>query len=211
MQHLKEWLRFGLAATTATAAAVALQASPASAAPILNIQYDASGEAQIASTGSTIELGPSTLSTALDYATFDFTGSMPLPGTETEFNLIGFLPVTADVAFQEVAPIAGSLSAAPVESRVDAVASYYIRLSNIRVLGFPTFAGPHCRTSDPVTIPIASPPSGEFNLFNGGHLSGEFTIGNFQNCGLNTWLINSVIPGSGNQVELDISNGRVAP
>ncbi len=203
--------RLGVAAVSAAAVATTIAAAPASAEPILPIDYDASGSSYIASTDSTVSLGPTTLSTNVDYATFEFTGSMPLPGTRTKFNLIGFLPVTADVAFVEAAPITGNLSAGQVESRVDAVATYHLKLSNIKIAGFPTFTGSHCRTVNPITIPIESPPEGGFNLFVGGHVSGEFNIGKFQNCGLNTWLINAVVPGSGNTVDIDISNARVRP
>lgn len=198
------------AAFVGLVALAALVMPQAHAAPFLNIDYDAEGGAYIASTDSTVALGPTTLETQLDYATFEFTGSMPLPGTRTTFKLIGFLPVTADVAFVEEAPITGTLTPAEVESRVDAVASYHIRLSNIKIAGFPTITGSHCRTVEPVTIPIESPEEGGFNLFRGGEVSGEFSIGDFQHCGLNTWLINLVIPGSGNQVDIEISNGRVA-
>lgn len=202
--------RAALGATVALALAASLPGATASAAPILSFAYDVEGAAQIARTGSTVDLGPAVLEAQLDYATGDFTASMPLPGAETEFNLIGFLPVTADVAFEETAPITGTISPGVVQSRIDAVASYHIRLSNIRVLGFPLFAGPYCRTIDPVSIPISSPPDGNFLLFAGGPVSGEFTIGDFQHCGLNTWLINTVIPGSGNEVELQIGPIRAA-
>ncbi len=184
--------------------------SSASAAPILNVTYDAGGSAYIASTDSSIDLGPSTLTTQLDYATGDFTGSMPLPGTTTKFEVAGFIPVKADVAFVEAAPVTGTLSAGQVGSRVDGVASYHIRLSNIKIVGFPTITGNHCRTINPVTIPISSPPEGGFDLFVGGTVHGEFSIGDFQNCGLNTWLINLLIPGSGNQVEIDMANARLS-
>lgn len=201
-------LALGLASTAAVVAATV--PSPASAAPILNVTYDANGSAHIASTDSDITLGPSTLSTSLDYATGEFTGSMPLPGTTTRFEVIGFIPVTADVAFVEAAPVTGTLSAGQVGSRVDGVAKYHIRLSNIKIVGFPTITGSHCRTVNPVTIPISSPPEGGFDLFVGGTVSGAFSIGNFQNCGLNTWLINTLIPGSGNQVEINIANARLS-
>lgn len=189
---------------SALALAASLHSAPAAAAPILSFAYDVDGEATIASTGSTVGLGPAILDAELDYATGEFTASMPLPGTETEFHLIGLLPVTADVAFEETSPIIGTISPGVVQSRVDAVASYHLRLSNIRVVGFPLFAGPYCRTIDPISIPISSPPEGGFLLFAGGPVSGEFAIGDFQHCGLNTWLINAIIPGGGNQVDLQI-------
>lgn len=191
--------------------AIALLPSHASAAPILNITYDAAGTSTIARTGSTIDLGPAELETELDFATGEFTGSMPLPGTETRFEIIGLIPVTADVAFEEVVPVTGIVKPGTVSgSAVESVATYYIRLSNIKVVGFPTITGSHCRTVDPVAIEIGTPAAGGFNVFHGGTLSGEFSIGNFQNCGVNTWLINLLIPGGGNTVEVELSNGHLS-
>lgn len=189
-------------------AALALIPVAAHAATIVPIQYDAQGTSTIAKTGSTIGLGPTTLTTDLDIETGDFTGSMPLPGTRTSFTAAGFLPVQADVSFVEVAPVTGHIDLAAANATVNATATYDIRLSNIKVFGFPTFAGPWCKTKNPVTIPVANAPGTNFDLIGGGTLSGTYTIGEFQHCGLNTWLINALVPGSGNTVDIQVSNGQ---
>lgn len=191
-------------------AVVLLGATAAHAEPIVNVEYDASGTTHIASTDSTIELGPTVLSSSVDLATGEMTGSMALPGTRTSFEVAGFIPVTADVAFEEAAPTVGSVTAHPEGggSYVEATASYHLRLSNIKVAGFPTFPGPFCRTIEPVTIHVTTPDGERFDLFTGGRLTGEYAIGDFQNCGLNTWLINLLIPGAGNTVEFQVSDGR---
>jgi hypothetical protein len=193
----------------AIGAGVLMAVIPAAAhAAVLNVDYDAQGTAHIASTNSTINLLPTTLSTSVDFPSGPFTGSMPLPGTTTKFSVAGFIPVTANVNFVEAAPVTGVIGPMPGGSAVTGTASYHIRLSNIKVVGFPAFAGPSCRTKNPVSIPIANPSTKPFNLFTGGELTGEFSIGDFQNCGLNTWLINQLIPGGGNTVDIQISNGR---
>jgi hypothetical protein len=197
-------------ATTIAAAALALVAPQAAQAAPIGITYDVTGSTTVASTGSTIPLGPSTLATQLDLATGTLTGSMPLPGATTRFEVIGFIPVTADVNLVEAAPITGSISNSGYNIVINSTASYHIRLSNIRVVGFPLFAGPSCRTKNPVTIPANTPAGQSFNLFGGGNLAGTFSIGDFQNCGLNTWLINLLIPGSGNTANIVASNGRLS-
>lgn len=204
----RRWRR----AATALAAGSVLALAPAAAqASTLNLDYDAVGTAHIASTDNDINLGPSTLSTFLDTDSSNFTGNLPLPGTTTRFEVLGFIPVTADVAFVPTAPLAGRLNFDVLNVTVTSTASYHIRLSNIKIAGFPAFAGPFCRTQNPVTIPANTPTGQSFDLFGGGNLTGQFTIGNFQHCGLNTGLINLLIPGSGNTADITVSNGRVVP
>lgn len=195
-------------ATVGVGAALVL-APVAAYAATLSVEYDAVGTSHIAKTGSTIDLGPTTLTTDIDLDTGDFTGSMPLPGTTTRFEIIGLIPVTADVDFVQSAPLDGHINLSGFDASITSTASYYIKLSNIKVVGFPTFAGPFCRTKDPVSIPANTPPGESFSLTEGGTLSGEYTIGDFQHCGLNTWLINLLIPGSGNSVDIEVSNGRI--
>ena len=61
-----------------------------------------------------------------------------------------------------------------------------------------------------MSIPANTPEGEVFSITKGGNLKGYFTIGNFENCGLNTLLINLLIPGAGNTSELSVSNGRLS-
>ncbi len=199
-------LRRGLVAIGA-GAVLALAPMAAHAETIIPIQYDAQGTSTIAKTGSSVALGPTTLTTNLDAETGDFTGSLPLPKTSTEFKAIGFLPVKADVSFVETAPVAGHIDLAGDIASVNATAQYTIKLSNIKVFGFPTFAGPNCQTKTTVSIPVGTEPGVGFDLVGGGRLVGSYTIPQFQNCGINTGLINLLVPGAGNTVDIQVSNG----
>jgi hypothetical protein len=193
-------------AAAAAAAALVLSSAPAQAATI-DYDYDASGTTHVASTDSDIALGPATLHSFVD-SDGAFRGVMALPGTRTEFKLLGFIPVTANVAFEPVGDTVGNLGRVGRTSVLTSTSKYYVRLTNIKASIFPLFAGPFCRTSEPVVIPANTPAGESFNIVNGGRLVGEYSIGDFQNCGLNTLLINSIIPGSGNTIELNLSNGR---
>lgn len=195
------------AGTIAAGAALVLIPTMAHAATIVPITYDAVGSTYIAKTKSTIPLGPTTLTTNLDIDTGDFTGSLPLPGTVTEFKAAGFLPVKANVNFIEAAPLTGHIELSEALASVSSTATYYVQLSNIKVFGFPTFAGNNCKTTAPVTIPVGTRPGEGFDLVNGGTLAGTYTIGNFSNCGLNTGLINALVPGGGNTVDIQVTNG----
>jgi hypothetical protein len=195
-------------ACTAAVAAVSMMPSAAHAYTPVAINYSAVGTTHINSTNSDIPLGPTTLSTVLDFDTLDFTGHLALPTQHTTFKLIGFVPVEADVTFIEAAPVQGHLNFSGDDASVAATASYYVKLSNVKLAGLPGLVGSNCKTSSPVSIPTNTPAGGRFDLIDGGPLTGTFTLGNFSNCGINQWLINAVIPSSGNTVNIAVSNGQ---
>ncbi|MFI5430076.1 hypothetical protein [Aeromicrobium sp. UC242_57] len=194
-------------ASFGAAVALVLAGAPAHAATI-DVDYDANGTTHIASTNSNITLGPAVLHSSVE-ADGSFVGNMVLPGTRTEFELLGFIPVTADVNFEPVGPTTGQLSRVGRTQVLASSSQYYVRLTNIKASIFPLFGGPFCRTTNPVVIPANTPTGEAFDTVNGGRLLGTYSIGNFQNCGLNTSLINSIIPGGGNTIELVLNNGRL--
>ena len=186
--------------------AIAVVALPVAAhAASLSVAYDVSGTSHVARTDSDVQIKPTTLSVTVDSATSVLSGHMSIPDAVTEFYMAGLLPVRATVSFIEAAPVTGILNRVSVNS----TASYYFKLSDVRVAGVPAFAGNYCQTKDPVIIPANTPVGERFDLTSGGRLTGSFTIGNFENCGLNTLLINLLVPGPGNTVELEVSNGRL--
>lgn len=196
-------------ATIGAAAAIALgTASAAHADTTVGIDYDVSGSTHIASTDSSIPVGPTTLSTVLDINNGDITGTMPIPSQQRTFNLIGFVPVSATVSFIEASPLSGHIDLTAANAVVTGSASYMVQLSNVKIAGIPAFVGDNCKTVDPVTIPADTPAGQGFDLLGGGELTGTFSLGDFDHCGINTWLINQVIPGSGNTVDLHVSNGQ---
>lgn len=199
--------RVSLAALGASVALV-LASGPAQAATI-DVDYTVNGSTRIASTGSSIAIGPATMYSKVD-VDGSFTGDMALPGTRTKFELLGFIPVTADVNFEPTGPTTGNVVRTPDRLRVlQSTSSYYVRLSNVAVVGFPLFAGSQCRTKDPVVIQADTPAGEYFDIAVGGRLTGTYSIGEFENCGLNTWLINQIIPGGGNTIELNLTDGRL--
>ncbi|MGJ9412655.1 hypothetical protein ACHAAC_08080 [Aeromicrobium sp. CF4.19] len=195
-------------AALGSALAMTFAAAPANAATI-DVDYDVNGNTTIASTGSNITLGPAVLNSFVE-ADGQFTGSMALPGTRTEFEVAGFIPVTADVNFEPTGPTTGTLTRAGRQNVLESTSGYYVRLSNIKASIFPLFAGSQCRTAEPVSIDADTPEGEFFDIATGGRLVGEYSLGDFENCGLNTWLINLLVPGDGNTIELDLTDGRIA-
>ncbi|RNL64841.1 hypothetical protein EFK50_02295 [Nocardioides marmoriginsengisoli] len=200
----------------AVAAAAALALTPvaaANAATIISLDHDVSGSTYIKSTNSTVRLGPGTLHTDLDIDTGDFTGSLTLPGTRTRFAALGLVPLEANIDFIPAGPVTGHINLAGENAEVSATAKFYVKLSNIKAIGLLPlwwFGGSTCRTVNPVSIPANTPPGEGFDLINGGRLTGTYTIGQFQNCGLLTPFVNLLVPGAGNTVTLQATNGRVS-
>jgi hypothetical protein len=176
----------------------------AHAAP-LNAQYDATGWSHIASTDSELWIKPTTLSVTVDTTTAEINGHLPLQPADTKFHLLGFLPIKAQVNFEEAAPLTGMLGRGTVSTQ----SSYYIRLSNVLIGGVPTYVTDDCRTKEPVVINAGTPAGGRFDLDDGGKLVGEYSIGDFEHCFGNQLLINQIIPGDGNTVDIDVTNGRL--
>lgn len=195
-------------AVTGAATTLALLPAAAQAAP-LDVTYDAVGTSYVAGAGANIDLGPTTLVTTVESNGGALTGSLDIPKTSISFNAYGFLPASSDVEFIEAAPVTGTLSNDGTRAFVDATATYTIKLSNTKILGFPTFAGHHCQTKDPVVVPAKTPDDASFSIVGGGPLEGTYSIGEFEHCGLTTGIINSIVPGDGNTIDLLVSNGRL--
>lgn len=217
-------IRLGAAAATiGVAALVATAVMPATANAAgknyLKINYTVTGTSTVKKTNSSLSLGPATLRSKL-YPNATFSGSLPLPPTTSSFKALGLLPITATVSFIQVGKVTGSLRDKHDKTIVTSKAKDYIKLSNVTasVLGVPVNlgVGNNCQTADPVAINVATPAGKSFNVNKGGKITGTFTIGNFQNCGenpitggLNTGLINQLVPGPGNTITLKLADPRI--
>lgn len=206
-----------LARTAAATATLALLtggfalAAPASADDNLNITYDATGSTLVAKPKSTIKLGPTTLTSTIR-PDGTFTGALPIPSAQSAFNVIGFIPAKATVSFLSTGPVTGALVSDPNTGslRVQAVAKYTLKLTNVTLAGIPTFVGDKCLSSSVVSIPVATPAGKAFDIEAGGTVSGTYTIPSFANCGLTTGIINQLVPGPNNTVSFALSNGRIS-
>jgi hypothetical protein len=183
-------------------AAPAAHAATPQADPTLNATYAVNGSTTIKSTNSTMTLGPGTLTAALDVKTLTFTSNLTLPAATGSFTELGFVPVTATTEFIQDGPITGN----DVNGGITATAHIIIKLTKVTAGGFPVPVGNNCQTS-PATINLASGTG--FNVLLGGPVSGTFTIPNFANCGFSTGILNAVIPGSGNTIDLTLGKPTV--
>lgn len=199
------------AAVATAAAAFALVPAAAHAATFTTLQYDASGTSYIAKTKSTLQLPATKLTTKLDIDTFDFTGTLPLKPTKADFKVLGFVPVSATVSFVPVGQVKGNIALDEAIASVKSTASYTIKLTDVKVAGIGANVGAKCQTVAPAVINADTRPGEGFDLEKGGTLVGTYTLGKFANCGLTTEIINALIPGPGNTVTINVSNGVEVP
>ena len=59
-----------------------------------------------------------------------------------------------------------------------------------------------CITEAPVTLDMESVASGEILLQEGGKLEGQFDLPDFKDCGVMTGVINSLLSGPDNDIQL---------
>jgi hypothetical protein len=199
-----------LAATAAAAVAGIALATPALASPAapsdttVSVSYPVTGSTFIKAIGSTIDLGPGTLSTTADLTTSTLTGTLTLPPATGSFKELGLVPVTATTEMIQDGTATGTVDFST--NAVTTTATDTIRLTSLKVAGLPIPVGPSCQTS-PATITVSSQAG--FNVLNGGTLSGSYTIPPFAHCGLATLLINLTLPGPGNTISLTLGKGTL--
>lgn len=202
-----------LAASAAAAVAGIAAATPALASPAapiapsdstVSVSYPVTGSTFIKAIGSTIDLGPGTLSTTADLTTSTLTGTLTLPPATGSFKELGLIPVTATTEMIQDGTATGTVNF--TTNAVTTTATDTIKLTSLKVAGVPILVGPSCETS-PATIAVSSQAG--FNVLNGGTLSGTYTIPQFAHCGLATLLINLTLPGPGNTISLTLGKGTL--
>jgi hypothetical protein len=192
-----------IAATAGTLIGVA--AAPASADTLITATYPVTGSAFIHSINATQTLGPGTLTSTLDLNTGAATGTLSLPASTASFKALGFIPVTATTELVQVGSATGTASLAT--NSVSVTSTSQLKITSMTIAGFPVGVGSGCESA-PFTTTISSQPG--FNLLSGGTVAGSFTLPKFSGCGLLTFLINLILPGSGNTITLSLGKAALS-
>jgi hypothetical protein len=195
-------------ATGATLAGTAglVPANAASASTKLHARYRVTGSTYLKAPNFTLSLGPGVLHSTVDTKTGKLTASLSLPNATGSFEQYGIIPVTATTQFINDGPTTGrvSLSTGAVRTK----SNMTLRIVSLTVAGLGIPVGSSCKTKRTVVVRLASQP--DFNVLSGGHLAGDYTIGEFHHCGLATLLINLTIPGAGNTISLKLSKAKIS-
>jgi hypothetical protein len=128
------------------------------------------------------------------------TGDLVLDPAEGGFKILGFLPVTAGLAFAAQGRTTGTYAngALTTHSRI------VTKVPSFTVFGaVPIGGGDQCRTAEPSDLTLAS--DGAFDLAGGGALKGTFELSPLSGCGPLTGLLGSSIAGPGNTVQVSLT------
>ncbi len=165
------------------------------------------GESRIQAAGDSVAL-EGRLAGTLGAGTGNSGVELSLEPTHGDFAIVRFwnlITAKADIEFEPVNGASGALEggAITLQSRM------HINLPRVEVhmLGvpIPVGGGPDCRTSEPVTMELATPSGEAFDPSSGGNLEGTYTLPPVENCGGLDGLINLFMAGPGNTVEASLS------
>jgi chitodextrinase len=132
------------------------------------------------------------------------TGDLVLDQASANLVALGFLPVSAKVAFAQTAPTTGTLKAGVL----DTISKIRIKLPSVTVLGVQLAGGANCQAKQITSIALKS--SGPFSTTAGGTLAGTFTISDLSGCGFLTGIVSPLTSGSGNLLALQLTPKTVA-
>lgn len=140
------------------------------------------------------------LAPALDVVTGAFSGDLSLHPTRARLQVLGLIPVTADLAFTQADRLRGTL----LDGRLTAQARFRIRVPRLFLFGALPLALPDtCQTRSATVAQLES--AGRFDPFAGGRLVGTYAISDLTGCGLLSDFISTLTKGGGNTVDLALA------
>jgi len=173
----------------------------------LDLLLDLEGSTLIKGPNGTLPLTGS-IASILDLMTGDFEADLQLQPTSGNFSikiLFAKISAAANVAFEQAAVTTGSLT----NGKLTANSKLYVKIPkvSIKILGLPLQigGGSKCQTRDPISIDLTSPEGSSFSPATGGPVSGVYTLGALENCGLLTGLLNQIMTGPGNTINLNLT------
>jgi hypothetical protein len=188
------------ATTTTTRPTTSTSTSTTVPAP-LEFKFDITGETFIkAANGKAPITG--NIVVEFDLATGNYTSTLTLNPTQGSFSIVGFLPVTSDIKFEQTAPTTGTL----IDGKLTSSSPMHVFLTSVNSFGLPIGGGPTCRTVTPATIDLATPEGEIFNPLAGGKLTGTYTLpGLNDQCGFLGGFISIFMAGGGNTLDLTLT------
>ncbi|WP_139279800.1 hypothetical protein [Rhodococcoides yunnanense] len=211
---------------TALASSVALAtmiATPANAADTLGITFQADTTTVIAKTGQPVVFPTTDLSTDVDLAGGSVSGSLVLPQASADLKLGPVTLANFDISIVDPTPVSGSIALGGTDEvptlDLDVQQSFRIRIDSVKPLGIDTgSAGSSAIDLIPVgsnciTEPTTADLSGSIDAIElignnaaDAHVTGSYTIPQFQNCGAFTPVLNAIIAGPNNTLDVHLTN-----
>src|SRR6185437_14418002 len=154
-----------MAVSAAVTAALGISAGVALAAPaqpavpagaLITATYPATGSTYLHALGSTVTLGPGTLSSTVDLSTSAVTATLTLPPATISFKEYGLIPVSATTEFIQDGTATGTASLS--DNAVTATLPVMLKITSLNIAGLPIPVGSQCQTTAPATITVSSQP-----------------------------------------------------
>jgi len=174
--------------------------------PIVCISFDLMGETFIANAGGTPIIEGS-IAVEMNLAQGIFAADLMIEPTYGDFPLLGtWLGTAADIDFAQVGRTTGTLT----DGILVADSEMYILLTDIyiRVFGLKIRigGGDECSTKDTAVMALVSPSSEVFDpLTTGGSLHADYFLPNVEHCGPFTFIVNIIMAGDGNTIDLQLT------
>ncbi|MBP2330560.1 chitodextrinase [Kibdelosporangium banguiense] len=187
---------------SAASAPVTARTAPGSGNTI-KYGYTAAGSSFIKAANGTANLAGA-IDAELDLATGNYTADLTLNPTTGEFKILGFLPATAKIEFEQAGKTTGSLTGGVLT----ASSKVTVKLPQISVFGFPISQSADCKTATPSDINLTSGPN--FDPLAGGKLTGEYTLAALKGCGFLNDIISALTAGPGNTIQITLTPKNAA-
>ncbi|MFG2003295.1 DUF6801 domain-containing protein [Spirillospora sp. NPDC048911] len=179
---------------------------PYTAAPVapgvLKYGFTLGGKSLIKNANGTVPL-KGTIGVDVDGATGAINGDLFLGKTSGQMNILGFLPVTAEVDFEQIGKTVGTYAGGEIAT----TSTMNIKMPNFLVFGaIPIGGGANCKTSEPSVIKLTSPAGQFFNPKAGGKLgTADYKIAPIKDCGALEGILSLFAAGTGNTIDLDLT------
>ncbi|MGE6738471.1 hypothetical protein ACQKIP_47320, partial [Streptomyces sp. NPDC059900] len=125
---------------------------------------------------------------------------LTLDPTKGKFTIMGFLPTTADISFEQTGKTTGTLDTA---GALKSKSEMFVKLSSVNAFGLPIGGGADCKTVSPAKVDLAS--EGRFQPYKGGKLKGTYTLPGIKGCGALNDIISTFMAGAGNTIDMDLT------
>lgn len=127
-------------------------------------------------------------------------GDFALNPASARLTALGFLPVTAKLAFATSGSLTGSYTGDTLATN----AKVRIKVVEAKLFGaIPLVAGSNCQTRQLTDLTLTSPG---FSFQTGGTLTGKFAISDLNGCGVLNGLVSPATAGTGNTITLKATN-----
>ncbi|EWC64013.1 Chitinase [Actinokineospora spheciospongiae] len=157
-----------------------------------------SGSSKLVGLGGSVPLKGS-FSAVADLSAGKYTGDLNLKATSGQFRIFGFLPVSANIGFDQVGQPTGTVS----NKAVTFNGKLTIKLTKVALFGIPIYQGDSCKTKKPSDIQLKS--VGNFDVLKGGKLKGKYSLSETVKCGPLSPIIGAFVASDGNTVDIDLA------